>query len=89
MQAAAAGAIASGRQLVGAALFCLALNHKQMSMYWAPAFFAHLLGWALQQRGHYAPGACNQQGAVEDHLLESESTCAVLLSASACTSAQM
>jgi ALG6, ALG8 glycosyltransferase family len=50
-QAAAAGAIAGGRRLVGAALFTLALNHKQMSVYWAPAFFAHLLGWALQQRG--------------------------------------
>lgn len=51
MQAAAAGAIACGRRLVGSALFTLALNHKQMSLYWAPAFFAHLLGWALQQQG--------------------------------------
>lgn len=49
-QAAAAGAIAGGHQLIGSALFCLALNHKQMSLYWAPAFFAHLLGWALQQK---------------------------------------
>ena len=48
-QAAAAGAIALGHDCWGSALFCLALNHKQMSMYLAPAFFAHLLGKCLQQ----------------------------------------
>lgn len=48
MQAAAAAAVAGGRPLVGAVCFSLALNHKQMTMYYAPAFFAHLLGWALQ-----------------------------------------
>ncbi|DBB04217.1 TPA: hypothetical protein ACH3X1_013248 [Trebouxia sp. C0004] len=30
-------------------LFCLSLNHKQMSVYYAPAFFAHLLGKCLQK----------------------------------------
>ena len=48
-QAAAAGAIALGHDCWGSALFCLALNHKQMSMYVAPAFFAHLLGKCRQQ----------------------------------------
>mmetsp|Transcript_63296 Transcript_63296/g.200189 ORF Transcript_63296/g.200189 Transcript_63296/m.200189 type:complete len:521 (+) Transcript_63296:181-1743(+) len=45
---AAAAAITLGRDLVGAALFCLSLNHKQMSLYYAPAFFAHLLGKSLE-----------------------------------------
>lgn len=49
VQAAAAGAIALGHDAWGSILFCLALNHKQMSMYHAPAFFAHLLGKCLQR----------------------------------------
>ena len=48
MQAGAAAAVASGRHLLGSGLFCLALNHKQMALYYAPAFFAHLLGCALR-----------------------------------------
>lgn len=48
-QAGAAGAIAAGHDCWGSLLFCLSLNHKQMSMYYAPAFFAHLLGKCLQQ----------------------------------------
>ena len=36
--AAAAAAVVSDRDLLGAALFSLALNHKQMSLYYAPAF---------------------------------------------------
>ena len=51
LQAGAAAAIAAGRQLLGSFLFCLALNHKQMTLYYAPAFFAHLLGRCLQQKG--------------------------------------
>lgn len=47
----AAAAICRGRQLLGSMLFCLSLNHKQMGLYYAPAFFVHLLGCALQQRG--------------------------------------
>ena len=35
---AAAAAVVSDRDLLGAALFSLALNHKQMSLYYAPAF---------------------------------------------------
>eukprot|EP00850_Spirogloea_muscicola_P005864 SM000027S09645 [mRNA] locus=s27:535401:537851:+ [translate_table: standard] len=46
----AAAAIAAGRDVLGSVLFCLSLNHKQMSMYYAPAFFGHLLGRCLQQR---------------------------------------
>lgn len=46
-QAGAAAAVASGKEVLGSILFCLALNHKQMSMYYAPAFFAHLLGRCL------------------------------------------
>lgn len=41
--AGAAAAVVSGWDLAGSVLFCLALNHKQMSLYFAPAFFAHLL----------------------------------------------
>ena len=48
-QAGAAGAIAAGHDCWGSFLFCLSLNHKQMSMYYAPAFFAHLLGRCLQR----------------------------------------
>eukprot|EP00884_Botryococcus_braunii_P008812 jgi/Botrbrau1/17932/Bobra.50_1s0032.2 len=51
LSAGAAAAIAAGHHLLGAALYCLALNHKQMAMYYAPAFFAHLLGTCLQRRG--------------------------------------
>ncbi len=40
--------MADGRHLLGSCLFCLALNHKQMALYYAPAFFAHLLGCALR-----------------------------------------
>ena len=47
----AAAAIARGRPWLGSALFCLALNHKQMALYFAPAFFAHLLGRALRRPG--------------------------------------
>ncbi|RMZ52404.1 hypothetical protein APUTEX25_000679, partial [Auxenochlorella protothecoides] len=39
-----------GSLLAGAALFCAALNHKQMILYFAPAFFSHMLGTCLQQR---------------------------------------
>lgn len=34
--------------VMGSILFTLALNHKQMSMYFAPAFFAYLLGKHLR-----------------------------------------
>ncbi|VAH90582.1 unnamed protein product [Triticum turgidum subsp. durum] len=47
------GAIAgilSRNELVAAALFSLAINHKQMSMYFAPAFFGHLLGKCLKRK---------------------------------------
>ncbi|PKI51414.1 hypothetical protein CRG98_028210 [Punica granatum] len=46
----AVAAIFSHKDLVASALFCLALNHKQMSAYYAPAFFAHLLGKCLRRR---------------------------------------
>lgn len=49
LTAAAAAAIACDLQLLGSALYCLALNHKQMSLFYAPAFFGHLLGRSLQQ----------------------------------------
>ncbi|KAL5563206.1 hypothetical protein UlMin_032953 [Ulmus minor] len=47
------GAIASvlsNKDLVACFLFSLALNHKQMSAYFAPAFFSHLLGKCLRHR---------------------------------------
>lgn len=30
--------------------FCASLNHKQMSLYYAPAIFAHLFGNCLKQK---------------------------------------
>ncbi|KAG8380834.1 hypothetical protein BUALT_Bualt06G0057700 [Buddleja alternifolia] len=47
---AAVAAILSDRDLVGSMLFSLALNHKQMSAYYAPAFFAYLLGKCLRNK---------------------------------------
>ncbi|PQM36482.1 putative dolichyl pyrophosphate Man9GlcNAc2 alpha-1 3-glucosyltransferase [Prunus yedoensis var. nudiflora] len=47
------GAIASllsDKDLVACVLYSLALNHKQMSAYFAPAFFSHLLGKCLRRR---------------------------------------
>ncbi|KAK4756931.1 hypothetical protein SAY87_007058 [Trapa incisa] len=46
----AVAAILSNRDLLGSSLFCLALNHKQMSAYYAPAFFGHLLGKCIRRR---------------------------------------
>lgn len=37
--------------LPAAVLFCLSLNFKQMSLYYAPAFFAHMLGLSLRLPG--------------------------------------
>ncbi|XP_042030998.1 probable dolichyl pyrophosphate Man9GlcNAc2 alpha-1,3-glucosyltransferase isoform X2 [Salvia splendens] len=50
LTAAAVAAILSNRDLVGSMLFCLALNHKQMSTYYAPAFFTYLLGKCLRRQ---------------------------------------
>ncbi|MCL7025941.1 hypothetical protein MKW94_012525 [Papaver nudicaule] len=46
----AVAAIFSKNELVACTLFSLALNHKQMSAYFAPAFFSHLFGKCLQHR---------------------------------------
>ncbi|KAI3867136.1 hypothetical protein MKX03_026951 [Papaver bracteatum] len=46
----AVAAILSKNELVACILFSLALNHKQMSAYFAPAFFSHLFGKCLQHR---------------------------------------
>ncbi|XP_065855933.1 probable dolichyl pyrophosphate Man9GlcNAc2 alpha-1,3-glucosyltransferase isoform X1 [Euphorbia lathyris] len=46
----AISAVLSQRNLVASVLFCLSLNHKQMSAYYAPAFFSHLLGNCLRQK---------------------------------------
>lgn len=48
LQLGAATAVLANRDILGSILFCLALNHKQMSLYVAPAFFATLLGKALR-----------------------------------------
>ncbi|KAI8465567.1 MAG: ALG6, ALG8 glycosyltransferase family-domain-containing protein [Monoraphidium minutum] len=56
----AAVAIAARRRgVAGSALFCAALSHKQMSLFYAPAFFAHLLGRCLER-----PGAARKVAAV-------------------------
>ena len=44
----AVAAIVRGRNVLGSVLFTAALCHKQMSLYHAPAFFAHLLGVSLR-----------------------------------------
>lgn len=44
----AVAAILSDKDLLGCFLFSLALNHKQMSAYFAPAFFSYLLGKGLR-----------------------------------------
>ncbi|KDP32946.1 hypothetical protein JCGZ_12977 [Jatropha curcas] len=46
----AVAAVLSQKNLVAAVLFCLSLNHKQMSAYFAPAFFSHLLGNCLKRK---------------------------------------
>jgi len=56
---AAAAAIIGQAHVVGSVLFCLALSHKQMALYYAPAFFAHLLGKCLQK-----PTAAGKVGGV-------------------------
>lgn len=50
---AAVSAILSDRDLVGSMLFTLALNHKQMSAYFAPAFFSYLFGKCLRHRNPF------------------------------------
>ncbi|KAL4852697.1 putative dolichyl pyrophosphate Man9GlcNAc2 alpha-1 [Chlorella vulgaris] len=46
----AAAAAAVGHDVLCSVLFSLSLNHKQMGLYYAPAFFAYLFGRCLQQR---------------------------------------
>ncbi|XP_050228341.1 probable dolichyl pyrophosphate Man9GlcNAc2 alpha-1,3-glucosyltransferase [Mercurialis annua] len=46
----AVAAVLSKKDLVASVLFCLSLNHKQMSAYYAPAFFSHLLGSCLRRK---------------------------------------
>ena len=43
--------IVSKKYILGSFLFCGALNHKQMTLYFAPAFFFHLLGVCMQEKG--------------------------------------
>ncbi|XXG80071.1 hypothetical protein AAC387_Pa09g1017 [Persea americana] len=47
---AAVAAIFSKNELIASVLFSLSLNHKQMSAYFAPAFFSHLLGKSLRRQ---------------------------------------
>ena len=44
----AVAAILNGKHVCGSVLFTLSLCHKQMSLYHAPAFFAHLFGRCLR-----------------------------------------
>ncbi|XP_004299982.1 PREDICTED: probable dolichyl pyrophosphate Man9GlcNAc2 alpha-1,3-glucosyltransferase [Fragaria vesca subsp. vesca] len=46
----AISAILSDKDLLACVLYSLALNHKQMSAYFAPAFFSHLLGKCIRRR---------------------------------------
>lgn len=47
---AAVAATLSENDSMASVLFSLALNHKQMSAYFAPAFFGHLLGKCLKRK---------------------------------------
>ena len=44
-----AAACVSGQEVAGSILFCLSLNFKQMSLYYAPVFFFYLLGRRLRR----------------------------------------
>ncbi|MCO5601352.1 hypothetical protein L7F22_055472 [Adiantum nelumboides] len=46
----AVAAICWQKDYLASVLFCLALNHKQMSAYYAPAFFAYLFGKSLRKK---------------------------------------
>ncbi|KAJ8505822.1 hypothetical protein OPV22_006708 [Ensete ventricosum] len=46
----AIAAVLSQNDFAASALFSLAINHKQMSLYFAPAFFSHLLGKCLGRK---------------------------------------
>ncbi|CAL0317367.1 unnamed protein product [Lupinus luteus] len=46
----AVAAILSEKDLVACVFYCLSLNHKQMSAYFAPAFFSHLMGKCLRRK---------------------------------------
>ena len=48
-QAAAAALVALQHDVLGSVLYTLAVNHKLMCVYYAPAFFGHLLGRCLQR----------------------------------------
>ena len=48
LSAAAAAAAATDKRILSSILFTAALNHKQMAMYFAPAFLGHLLGRCLE-----------------------------------------
>ncbi|CAN4079989.1 unnamed protein product [Withania somnifera] len=50
---AAVSAILSDRDIVGSILFTIALNHKQMSAYFAPAFFGYLFGKCLRRHNPF------------------------------------
>jgi hypothetical protein len=53
MQAAAVAAVLTDRTLIGSALYVLAINHKHMAMYFAPAFCSYLLGKSLRAWGRF------------------------------------
>lgn len=38
---------------LGSVAFCASLNHKQMTLYFAPAIFAHLLGICIKQGSNW------------------------------------
>lgn len=44
--------ILQDRELLGSFYFVLALNYKQMSLYYAPVFFFYLLGKSIAQARH-------------------------------------
>lgn len=58
LAALAAAAAATDKRILSSILFTCSLNHKQMALYYAPAFFGHLLGRCLQSAaGRASKGA--------------------------------
>jgi alpha-1,3-glucosyltransferase len=50
--------------ILGSFFFCLALNFKQMTLYYAPAIFAYLLGRCFAEQGSYFMSRFCRLGAV-------------------------
>lgn len=74
---AAAAASVSERELIAAALFALALNYKQMLLFFSPVFFVWLLGRAFA-KGLRGVTACGDGGRATRSSIDGSTVCATL-----------